>query len=839
MDEYRLIYLHNAIEKGNAILLLGSGASMGSQNRQGESVLSTKDLSKALAEESGFEYNNESLDEVYAASKQVLGSSLHRFLELQFRHCVPSSDYISLAKFPWNRIYTTNIDDAFENAITQSTVNSPQHVRIHTRKSSLVDRDQTYLSVDLIKLHGSVDRLEEGVIFSPTEYAIESASPSPWYSQIGYDYQNYTFIIIGSTLDEPILYQQVQYAHLKTQRKSSINYLIVPYISELQRKAFSESNIIHIPWTLADFVHWLENEFPDGLSYIDVAANNNPSIRKLLSGKQEDMARRAEVLSEVVQIRQIDMRSANPNSGRVRNFYRGFKPTWEDVADGIPAHTDDISKLAESIQRALVSEIQCIIVYGPAGSGKSTAARMSALDITNVSDIPCFFTPGTNENMLNVLVELEKINKERYILICDRFEPCVELIAGALRQKRFPKALILAVESQHIWADRVKSKLSDVSISEFRISKISQHDVVLILEKLEEFGPWTRLAQLTSRQREHLLLKKSRRQLLIGLLEATRGIGFEEIIQRDYQNLSSDDHRILLVVVGLASIHRLHIPITYTARALEKLGVQRNPAELLMAMEGVVSNMHGKLLARHPVYVRSLLESHLNTDDLGNIIKQLLHVFTVYDAPVIKSVSKNENLLYKKTINNRFLRNLLRNNEIRILGIYQSLEKYFERDGLYWTQYGLALRHFRHQEEALEKLHTAVTAHEQAHTLHAYAHQKLIIALEEKDKIRAERLAEEAKVILEKLQRDQDGLGYSDLYPINILATGYTGFVRKMHGDSYARIVAKNYANQIYAINKRETDKHLQKVWVWLSSYAASGKWKPSNLSNIIIEEDP
>ena len=810
---------------------------MGSLDKQGSPMLTTRELAKKLAIESGFEYQDESLSEVYVACQKAMGSNnLSRFLELHFRYCTPSNGYNILARFPWARIYTTNIDDAFENAIARSTMNSPQRIRVQTRKKPLVDRDQTYSVVDLVKLHGSIDRLGEGVIFSSMEYGLEAATPSPWYSQIGYDYQNYSFIIIGSTLSEPVFYQQVQYAHQKIQRMSPQSYLVVPYISQLQKEAFTESNIIHIPWKLEDFAHWMEDKFQDGLSYTELAVNNNPSIRKLFSGKLEDMARRAEALSEVIQIRQTDTRSAEYNPGRIRNFYRGFKPTWADIEDGIPAHTKNISMLVEFIKQELLSETQCVVVYGPAGSGKSTATRMAAFEIIRTSDIPCFFSEGTNENILKALIELEQVHNSRYLVICDRFEPCSELIANALRHRKFPKALILAVESQHAWADRVKVKLSDVSTSEFRISKISQQDVAAILDKLEEFGPWTRLAQLTSRKREKLLFTKSRRQLLIGLLEATSGIGFEEIIQRDYKNLRSDDHRILLIVVGLASMHGLHLPIAYTARALEKLGVQKNPAELLMAMEGVVSNTQGRLFARHPVYVRSLLESYISTIELGNAIKQLLHVFTVYNAPVIKSVPRNESLLYKKIINNRFLRDMLRNNKNQILDIYQSLEKYFERDGLYWVQYGLVLRHFGDQEEALEKLRTAVAAHEQVHTLHAYAHQKLIIALGKTDPNRAERLTGEAKTILERLQDDQNHLGYSDLYPINILARGYTAFIKKTQGNVNARVIAGEYADRIYQLKGGRTDRYLDETWKWLTSYAVGGRWKPSKLSDIVIE---
>lgn len=835
MNPHSLLHLERAIANGNAILFLGAGASAGSLNSHGEPLLSTKQLAKILATESGFNYTNESLYVVYAAAKHVLGTNLLRILERHFRHCRPSDEYMALARFPWMRVYTTNIDDAFERALEGSEVPNPQRVRIQTRKSQFVDHDQTYSQLDLVKLHGSIDRLHEGVIFSSTEYAIEAANPSPWYSQIGYDYQNYSFIIVGSSLKEPLFYQQVQYAREKVRDTSPQSYLVLPCLSELQRTAFANTRILHVEWTLTDFVRWLQEQFPAGLDFTDVAANNNPSIRKLMTGKHEDLARRAKALSDVLQVQPTEMRSTDLQPGRIRNFYRGFKPTWSDIADGIPADTDDIKNLVEKIQDALSSKVQCVVVYGPAGSGKSTACRLAAFQLVRTSAIACYFTPGTNEHLISALEELDAANEERYIVICDRLEPSVASIVDSLQKKKFPKLLLLAVESQHAWSDRIRSKFVDISVVEYTISRISREDVTQILSKLEQFGPWTLLARSTPRQREHVLFRKSRRQLLIGLLEATQGMGFEEIIERDYRSLTSNEHRSFLVVVGLASIHRLYLPISYAARALENLQIEKSPAELLVAMEGILYNANGRLFARHPVYVRSLIESNIDTNELANIVEKLIHVFTNYRAPVIKSLTRNESHLYKKTINNRFLRGILRNNERRILGIYQSLEKYFEQDGLYWLQYGLALRHFGHQGEALEKLQTAVAAHEQAHTLHAFAHQQLIMAMEEEDVGRAERLAEEARGTLERLH---DGWGYSDLYPINLLARGYTAFVRKMQGDVYGRIVAREYADRIYATNRTKTDPHLGETWAWLTAYAVNGHWEASDLSDIVSVEE-
>ncbi len=804
-------------------------------SKQGDSLLSTNELSRALAEEAGFEYRDEPLNEVYSASEQVLGTRLETFLERNFRYCVPSEEYSSLARIPWARIYTTNIDDAFERALANGVhKGSTQRMRVQGRKNALVDRDQTYSFVDIVKLHGSVDRLHEGVIFSPTEYAIEAATPSPWYTQLGIDYQNHSFAIIGSKLSEPLFYQQVEYARRRIQSTSPQSYLFVPYLSDLQKKAFIDKNILHIPWTLSDFCSWINKQFPNGLDYTDVAANNNPSIRRLLTGKNEVVARRAEVLSEVVQIHPSRMQSANLARGKIRNFYRGFKPTWPDIADSIPAVTEDISSLTGKIRKALESKVNCVVVYGPAGSGKSTATRMAVFEIARTERVPCFFTRGTNEYIAGALEELERAHKERYILICDRFEPCVGTVDNAFRRGSLRRGLVVAVESQHAWLGRVKAKLVDVVVEEFLITEISKRDTSLILAKLEQYGPWTLLSQHSESQRQKIVFKKSRRQLLIGLLEATQGIGFEKIIERDYRNLKSDAHRKLLVVVGLASMHRLFLPITYATRVLEKLSIQENPPKLLQGMEGVLYNSRGKLVARHPVYVRSLLESHISTDELAEIIQRLLDVFTMYDVPIIKSISRNESHLYKKIINNRFLRNILRNSESRILRIYQSLEKPFEQDGLYWLQYGLALRHFGYHEDALDRLGTAVSAHEQPHTLHAFAHQQLIIALGESDIGRAERLAEEAKVTLERLQSRQD---YDDMYPINLLARGYTAFIRKTQGNARGRVVAKHYADRIYATGRTATDVHLKETWTDLTSYAVNGTWKSLNLSNVVADE--
>ena len=81
----------------------------------------------------------------------------------------------------------------------------------------------------------------------------------------------------------------------------------------------------------------------------------------------------------------------------------------------------------------------------------------------------------------------------------------------------------------------------------------------------------------------------------------------------------------------------------------------------------------------------------------------------------------------------------------------------------YWLQYGLALRNFGNQAEALEKLKTAREAYSSHQIEHAYAQQLMIIASMSPNWDEAEALLNEAIDALRVLIRVE---GEADSYPI-------------------------------------------------------------------------
>ncbi|MGH8579113.1 MAG: SIR2 family protein [Gammaproteobacteria bacterium] len=199
--------IKRSIERGRLVLLFGSGASVDCLDSNHQQVLSSGELAVFLAAEAGQSYNGESLPIVYAAAKRRLGNQLPTLLESKFRHCKPSPAYATIARYPWARIYSLNIDDAFDSALRS---NSPQRANVRYRNDPVVDQDQVYKHLDFVKLNGSIDRLADGFVFSPREYGSGSSRPPLWYQAVAQDFFRYTFLFIGTKLNEPLFYHQIE-----------------------------------------------------------------------------------------------------------------------------------------------------------------------------------------------------------------------------------------------------------------------------------------------------------------------------------------------------------------------------------------------------------------------------------------------------------------------------------------------------------------------------------------------------------------------------------------------------------------------------------------------------
>jgi tetratricopeptide (TPR) repeat protein len=212
----------------------------------------------------------------------------------------------------------------------------------------------------------------------------------------------------------------------------------------------------------------------------------------------------------------------------------------------------------------------------------------------------------------------------------------------------------------------------------------------------------------------------------------------------------------------------------------------------------------------------------------------VLEAFSDYETPVIKNVGKADGVVFKSIINHRFVKEMMRNDLEKVLSVYETFETKFHIDGLYWLQYGLALRDFGLQYKALEKLKTAREAYASPHIEHAYAQQLMIIASTTSSWRDAEILLEEAIDALRKLDHDASA---DDTYPIVTLSEGHISIVLRFSGIEGAQVIARQYANELLVAQKKYPGARLEAAVKNVVTFATTGAWKESFGPGYFVED--
>lgn len=820
------------ISKGNVILFLGAGAACTSVNRNGDKLLLGDLLAKDMSEFFGVDYQNEPLKDIYASLKFTHKDRVMEYFNMKMRGCTPSESYAKLAKYAWKRIYTINIDDAFDNAIMGSRA---QEVYIHSLGSRYNNHDQTYQRLDYVKLHGSVDRLHEGVIFSPEEYADISAHPHYWYSMLPEDYLNSVFLFIGTKLDESALLKILNDYKSKYKTSPGVHYLLVPSATTHQINSLKSSyNIEHISGTLEDFVLWLEKEFPAPLTPMQLFNENNPAIAKIFNNNQESDTRRKisardmDVLTSVTPINSAFLNSIKVYDGLSSecDFYTGMKPTWSDVKSKIPAELHAFQFFCNAVINNIGKKIHINVLIGQAGSGKTTLLMQAAEYFSKHIDIPVYYFDHSSP-LDEVIFSLNAIH-DKYLLFVDKLSSSIHSLRGIIKDKKFDKCYLVCTERKNIWKKTCEPRCQDIYYAH-DIGKITKDDASNILKKLEIYGRWAHLKTLSEEDRINAFMLRSDKQLLIALLEATSGKGFQEIIEDDYNNLASQEEKDLVNIVGLFTLqNNSGIKKGNAVSALVKMHPTCVPESVFNGLDGIVHDSHGSFYARHPIYVDHLFNNVTNKHQLADAIVAIVQSFSAYEVPYAKSLSKKDYGVFKSILNYRFLRHRISDKDITI-DVFERIGKQLERDGHYWLQYGLSLKHYGLYEKAHDKLEVSESIYSQPLSRHALGTLDILLALKSDDEYKSQAYFEAGKRALEAL--DVDPKYRDDWYPIISLAEGEIKYTQKILGLNEAKERARHYANIISVRKKKYSgNKNLSQAWAHIVSFATSGEWPESFL---------
>lgn len=822
-------HIKNALLNGRLVLLFGAGASIGCKNSLQKDPPLGWELAKILADEMGEELTDEDLSDVYAAAKEVLGEQVHRIFEKHYKHCRPSNEFNDLLKYPFFRIYTLNIDDGFEKAANQVP---SLKFNVKNRDDNITEVDQFYQTLDYIKLNGDVNHPSRGFIFSSQEYAKSSSAEPLWYSELAKDYHKYTFIFIGTKLKESLFFHQIEKYKAKTKSSDLRSYILIPSLTGIQKKSLETSNIEHLEGKLSDFTNWLGSEFEKPPSGIDIVANTRPELN--LESKEQ--TKHLSLFSGVTPVNRssLSLIDRKINKSKIRNFYKGFKPTWLDVLDNVPANLSNIDTFYNSIlANNKANELELHVLFGTAGCGKTTALKLLALRVADQGIRNVYFIEEYKDNFQELIIELDHRHNAPYYIFIERIGDVAPQIAEIIKSAKSTKAIFISSENPKIWTTRVKEHLVEYLTSSLDISHISSSDADLILDKLETFGNWTRLSKMSAKNRKIELIRKSKRQLLIGLIEATSGEGYNEIIQKDYKAIICESEKALLLLAGLATTQRVPANESTLTRALSYLDLNPNVHQLASKMDGIVTYINGSITTRHRVYVERLFNLYVPQKELLKIIDAYIQAFSVYQFPIVKNISRNEASIYKHLVNAKSLKRLLKNDKDSVLSIYEEYEKTFENEGLFLLQYGLALRSFEENQQAFEKLRIAHDAFpDSPHIEHALAQQRIILACNENDETVAMAHFSEAETVLNRL--NSANVSAFDRYPIITLSEGHVKVMNNLGYVKEAKVLAKQYHDRISKNKNLESNYRLTQTVGNLAKFYLTGIWPDKAQSDIV-----
>ncbi|MHA2760439.1 P-loop NTPase [Vibrio harveyi] len=820
--------IKNALLNGRLVLLLGAGASRGSKNSLGNEVPLGWELAEILAQSLGEELDGEDLSDVYAAARGDLGNQVDTILERHYKHCVPSKEFTELSKYPFFRIYTLNIDDAFEKAFHSQTSSTIKKFNVKHRNDSVVEPDQFFQTLDYIKLNGDINNIKNGFIFSPQEYGDGSAMSPLWYQELARDFHRYTFVFIGTQLKEPLFNHQVAKFKAKTGASSLKSYILIPSLSTLQKKGLATANIEHLEGTLGDFVEWLQSEFDTPPTSSEIIANVRPELAQETANDPKNIT----LFSGVTPVNRANLtltEKTDKSKSKIKNFYKGFKPTWFDIMEGVPAYLERTSNFYDEVLSGNKPKpLNLFVMFGSAGSGKSTALRQLALRLSEEGDRAVYFIEEFKNDLSELISELDYRNDKPYYLFIDRINSSAFEVAKLLKSAKSYKAIFVTSENPKIWNTRVQNHLGDFVTNSVDISEIETSDADKILDKLKVYGNWTRLQKMPHNKRRLELLKKSKKQLLIGLLETTSGEGYQKIIQKDYRSIECPSEKALLILSGLATTQGVSANEVTLTRAMSYLGLNPNIHFVASTMDGIVQYKNGNVTTRHRVYIENLFKFYVEKEDLYKAICAYVDAFSVYHFPIVKNISTSEFAVYKYLVNAKALNKLFKEDRHNILSIYEQFEKQFENEGLFLMQYGLALRSFGENESAYEKLKIAQQAFpESPHIEHALALQRIILACSESDETIAMALFSEAEEVLTRLDSSNISpeSGGTDRYPIISLSEGHVKVLINLGNISEARIMARSYHDRIEKNADLRHNFRIKKTLGKLMKFSLSGHW--------------
>jgi len=557
-------WLLEKVCKGEAILFLGAGASIGARDSQGgespngeqlrdkisDRFLNGNKKKWPLARVADYAKNIYTLNEV----QEYIGELLEPLNPASFHSIIPL--------FRWHAIFTTNYDQIVERAYN----NCPERIQ----KLSPIIRDDDNFSriisspntVPFLKIHGCITVLNDPnlpLILASEEYAKYEKGRRRLFSHLrdwGYDHP---IIFCGYDVNDPnIEHILFDLCDLGLRRPQFV--LVNPALDEIDKQVWNGRRFETIKADFETFLNYLVDNIPPSKRILSAFINNNGlSVSRWFKTHLTPSNDLAAYLSDEL----THIYSGMPLSGvEPKHFYQGQDNSWGVIEQQLDVRrrvTDDIVTdvaLSDSKNKP----VRCVVLKGYAGSGKTITLKRCAWEAVHDFDSLVLYLKIGSILRVSLITEFYRLVRTPItIFIADAISNLQEIInlLDIAKREKIEITIVCGVRTNE-W-NVYGANLSRYVDQEYELRDLSEKEIRTLIDKLEKHQCLGELEKLSAVDRQKAFIFSAERQLLVALHEAKSGKPFEEIVLDEYRRIVPPEAQMLYL--DICTLHQYRAPV--------------------------------------------------------------------------------------------------------------------------------------------------------------------------------------------------------------------------------------------------------------------------------------
>lgn len=665
-------YLDEALLSENTpVLFLGAGFSYGANNKANamdgnglKDYIYKNMVEKRIEKEDRKEVENYNLrrlcDEVYNLDGRK--DDLYAFLKEMFENTQPSSFHDNLIKYPWKDIYTVNIDDLVENIYAKNK----KALLVQNKQRLIINNEE----VQLFKLHGCVNCIDEGIVFSEEEYReLTTRTLDAKLNKFINDIQRENVILVGASLDEPDIHFYLQKYEDAGCKYRNNKLIIIDYEpSRYLRTTAEKLEAILIKASAEDFLSYLGK------------LNYNPN--------ELEKARINLSYNGVYLLDNLTKLFVKPYESKL---YEGYFCQWQDVAEEWIFENKNYQKACVQLEKLIsdVNNINCFSIYGKFFSGKTCLLKALAYYLKR-QGFEVLEYKGRWFNVCAITAYIRKSVKNKICLVIDNASFYYEQIEKIFFQDIQDKRLVILTASRTYYHVKKKYYLEGNSFYDFKMEDtFDRSDSVIIRNKLSEKRHLSYMVSLSEKEQIKEINKlQSIANLIMKLTYGNIPKRNRNQLPKLFDGLTVLEQRLLteLSIFAVSDIE-VYPRELFSGRYGKKIVLDEEITKGVTKIVDYVRMDENELALRNSIVEKYILKKN------ASIISEYIVDILKYIARFV-SERRNDTwyMIFQGLLKEDVLMNELKLNDEAIRNIYFSVKQEYENISYYWLQLGLYMQ---------------------------------------------------------------------------------------------------------------------------------------------------